>query len=412
MLKRSMTRALAWAVLPCLLWPACSTAGKNRTKPPSVESRPVLAEGDFQKALDGFKAAYEKTPRGKELAANYVRTVEEIKGAADRALGQQEYARAGGIYRILLDRYGDFGAFAAKLTFNKAHLETALKECRMATVDNPAAQAVKAGNFAQALDIFQAAIKENPGDAELAAKYRGTVHEIKAIGDKAFDAKDFARAGGIYWILLDRYGDFGAFAATFAFKKIQLETALKECRMAAVDNPAAQALKAGSFAKAIDIFQAALKENPGDAELAAKYRGTVNDIKAAGDKALASKDFAQAGKVNAFLLRNYASFEGLKPPVVFSREALRDAVAACRESLTKTGLAEYRKGNLAKAIAVWEGLLSFDPDNAEIIKAVNTAKTQLNGIKKKTIEGTLCSGNFSRPTRTFPGRSSGFCWGW
>jgi hypothetical protein len=38
---------------------------------------------------------------------------------------------------------------------------------------------------------------------------------------------------------------------------------------------------------------------------------------------------------------------------------------------------------ILKAIAVWEGLLSFEPNNAEIKKAVNTAKTQLDGIKKK-----------------------------
>jgi cytochrome c-type biogenesis protein CcmH/NrfG len=87
--------------------------------------------------------------------------------------------------------------------------------------------------------------------------------------------------------------------------------------------------------------------------------------------------------VNVFLLKNFASFEGLRPPVAFSKEALTKAVAVCRESLTKAGLTEYRKGNLAEAIAVWKGLLSFDPDNAEIKKAVNTARTQLDGIKKK-----------------------------
>jgi tetratricopeptide (TPR) repeat protein len=383
MLKRPLPRALAWAVLPCLFLSACALADKIRTKQTPVESRPMLAEGDFAKALDDFKAAYEKTPRDKELTADYVRTVEEIKGAADRALGQQEYARAGGIYRILLDRYDDFGPFAAKLTFKKTQLETALKECRIGAVDNPAAQAVKTGDFARALDIFQAAFKENPGDVELAAKYQGTVHEIKAIGDDAFAAKNFARAGGIYRVLLDRYGDFGPFAATLTFKKVQLETALKECRIVTVDNPAAQAMKAGNFVRALDIFQAALKENPGDVELAAKYRGAVNQIKAVGDKAFSARDFARAGTVNSLLLKSYPSFERLKPPVAFSREALRDVIVACRESLTKTGLAEYRKGNLATAIAVWEGLLSFDPDNAEIKKAVNTAKTQLAGIKKK-----------------------------
>jgi len=51
--------------------------------------------------------------------------------------------------------------------------------------------------------------------------------------------------------------------------------------------------------------------------------------------------------------------------------------------LTKAGLEEYRKGNLAKAIAVWEGLLSFDPNNVEIRKAVDTARIQLNEIIKK-----------------------------
>jgi tetratricopeptide (TPR) repeat protein len=283
MLKRPLPRALAWAVLPCLFLSACALADKIMTKQAPVESRPALAEGDFEKVLDDFKAAYEKTLRSRELTADYVRTVEEIKGAADRALGQREYARAGGIYRLLLDRYGNFGAFATTLTFKKTQLETALKECRTVAVDNPAAQAVKAGNFARALDIFQAAIKESPGDAELAAKYRGTVNQIMAIGDKAFGAKDFA----------------------------------------------------------------------------------------------------QAGRVNAVLLGDYASFEGLRPPVAFSREALKDAVSACRESLTKTGLSEYRRGNLAKAIAVWEGLLAFDPDNAEIKKAINTARTQLDGIKKR-----------------------------
>ncbi len=279
----SVTRAFICAVLACLLWPACFTAGKNPPKQTSVGSRQAFAEGDFQKALDGFKAAYKKNPRGEELAADYVLTVEKIKGAADRALGQRDYAQAGAIYRILLDRYDDFGALAPKLSFKKAQLETALKNCRTALVDGQARQALKAGNFARALEVQQAALKENPGDAGLAAK----------------------------------------------------------------------------------------------------YRTTVTDIKAAGDKAFASKDFAQAGRVNAVLLRNYASFEGLRPPVAFSREALADARAACRERLTKTGLAEYRKGNLAEAIAVWEGLLSFDPNNAEIKKAVNTAKTQLEGIKKK-----------------------------
>jgi tetratricopeptide (TPR) repeat protein len=283
MRDQSLKRALAYLILPYLLWPACSTANKSLTKQASVESRKSLAAGDFEKTLSGFREATKNNPRGKELAANYVRTVEEIKQAADRALGQLDYARAEGIYRTLLDHYVDFGAFASKLTFKKAALETALENCRAALVDGPARQALKAGNFVRAIEIYRAALKKNPGDAALAAKYRGTVNQIKAVGDEAFDGKDFS----------------------------------------------------------------------------------------------------QAGRVNVFLFKNFSFFVGLRPPVAFSKETLTKAVAACRESLTKAGLAEYRKGNLAGAIAVWEGLLSFDPDNAEIKKAVNTARTQLDGIKKK-----------------------------
>jgi tetratricopeptide (TPR) repeat protein len=283
MFNLALKLPFAGAALACLLLgSACSTTNRSLTKLASLESRKSLAAGDFEKALSVLHEAAKKNPSDTEHTTNYVRTVEEIKKAADRARGQREYARAGGIYRLLSDNYSDFRAFTTKLTFTKARLETALKECRIAAVDNPAALAVKAGDFARAIDLFHAAFKANPVDVELAAKYRATVDEIKAIANDAFGADDFSRAG----------------------------------------------------------------------------------------------------IMNVLLLKNLAAFEGLKPPVAFNRELLEVAVGACRESLTKTGLTEYRKGNLAKAIAVWESLLSFDPDNEEIKKAVNTAKTQLAGIKK------------------------------
>lgn len=283
MYERSMKRALASAVLPCLLLSACATAGRSPAKGTSVESRKPPAAGNYGTTLDSFAEARKKDPKNKELAANYLRTIEHIKQAADSARSQRDYAQASGIYRILFDRYDDFGDLAAKLTFKKTQLGTTLKECRIATVDDPAAQAVRAGNFSKANDTFLTALKESPTDADLAANYRRTLGEIKAIGDRAFAAREFSRAG----------------------------------------------------------------------------------------------------MVNTFLLKIYPSCERLKPPVAFTREGLREAISACRESLTQTGLEEYRKGDLAKAIAAWEGLLAFDPDNAEIKKAATTAKTQLDAIKKQ-----------------------------
>jgi tetratricopeptide (TPR) repeat protein len=283
MSKTSLRRTLAGGVLAGLFFTACSTANKNLTEQTSVESRKSLDSGDFERALAGFKAALKKNPRNKELTANYIRTVEEVKRTADIAMGRRDYARAGDIYQVLVNSYPDFGAFAAKLTFKGAQLEKAQKACRVALVDGRAQQALKAGKIALAIETFQGALSEDPGDADLKTEYLGTIEEIKAVGDKAYHNKDFARAG----------------------------------------------------------------------------------------------------LVSSVLLKNYPSFEGLRPPVALSRESLQKTIAVCREALTKTGLTEYRKGNLAKAIAVWEGLLAFDPDNAEIKKAVTTARTQLNELIKK-----------------------------
>jgi cytochrome c-type biogenesis protein CcmH/NrfG len=55
----------------------------------------------------------------------------------------------------------------------------------------------------------------------------------------------------------------------------------------------------------------------------------------------------------------------------------------CRAQLTRDGLDQYRKGNLKEAIAIWQGLLQFDPDNAEIRKAVDTATEQLKKLQKR-----------------------------
>jgi tetratricopeptide (TPR) repeat protein len=283
MTNLTVKRVFIPAVLACLFFWACASTNKELLKQASAESRQSLAAGDYQKALDIFKEAHKRNPRGKMLEASYVRTVEEIKRAAERALSHQDYVMAGNICRVLSNNFGDFGVFAAKLTFNKNSLEATLKRCRIGALDAQARQDLKSGNFAKALETYQSGLKEFPTDAGLAADYLRAAQEVKA----------------------------------------------------------------------------------------------------AGDKALAEKDFTQSGRVNTLLLRSYPSFEGLQPAVAFARTDLVEAIAACRESLTRTGLAEYRKGNLAKAIAVWEDLLSFDPDNAEIQKAVATAKTQLNELIKK-----------------------------
>lgn len=244
-------------------------------------------------------------------------------------------------------------------------------------------QLLAAGNFQKALDLCKAASKKYPHDRELAGNYVRAIEEIRRAGDQALGRRDYAQAVSIYGLLLDNYGDFGGLAAKLTFKKPFLETTLKYCQVAVVDSQAQQAMKTGNFRKALETYQVALKDHPGDAVWSARYVTTVNDVKAAGDKALGAQDFALSGKVYVLLLKNFPSFGERRPAVAFGKTDLAEAIAVCRDGLTKAGLEEYRKGNLAKAIAVWEDLLAFDPDNAEIKKAVDTARTQLNKVIKK-----------------------------
>ena len=106
------------------------------------------------------------------------------------------------------------------------------------------------------------------------------------------------------------------------------------------------------------------------------------EIKRRADGAAASRNFVEAGKAYAVLAGRYADASKLGLKLPFSRDAVDEGLKSCRSELTRQGLEHYRKGELAEAIAVWQGLLRFDPSNAEIRKAVETARQQQKAITK------------------------------
>jgi tetratricopeptide (TPR) repeat protein len=283
-----------------------------------------------------------------------------------------------------------FGRFSEKRLVAFAFISTLLfSACAsgargiMTRTSADATQYLEAGDYQKAVDALKAPLREYPGNKEWRAEVAAALDEIHGIAESAVRRQNYARAERIYRLLLDNYDDFERSAVRLAFPKSELEAGVSHCRVAIIDQAAGQALKSGDPAKALDTYAEAFKEIPGDGDLVAKYFRIVREVKAAGDKALVGKDFAQAGKLHSLLFRRYPFFEGMKPGLPFGRPDLTAALALCRDGLTKAGLAEYRKGDLAKAIAVWEALLAFDPGNTEIKKAVDTAKTQLKGIDKK-----------------------------
>jgi tetratricopeptide (TPR) repeat protein len=250
------------------------------------------------------------------------------------------------------------------------------------------ARHLAAGEYQKAIDLQKAMRLKEPRNRKVAAEYVATVEEIKRAADAAYGKADYVTAAGTYKILVDSWYEDKAVAGALTFEKSDLEAGLKSCRGAIRGQEIRRGMKAGNFTKAVGLYRAALKDQPEEKSARADYASAILEIKAAGDKALAGRDYATAGRIHGLLLNNLESFEGLEgiggkaAAASLKKDRLVDTIKVCSQSLTNSGLAEYRKGNLEEAIAIWDSLLVFDPGNAEIKKAVETAKAQLGKVKR------------------------------
>ncbi len=145
---------------------------------------------------------------------------------------------------------------------------------------------------------------------------------------------------------------------------------------------AKQYMDAGEYQKAIDAYNGEYLKQPQDQALVKEYVKSLGDIKSAADKALEEGDFASAGKKYNVLLQNYPRFKVFDKRLSFNRTYLKTKVSLCKQSLSKQGFQEYRKGNLNAAIALWQSLLTIDPHNAEIKEALRIAKLQQKNLQE------------------------------
>jgi tetratricopeptide (TPR) repeat protein len=273
------------------------------------------------------------------------------------------------------------------MVFSTSAVAVACATANKAAVRQASAESARsfaAGDYGAAIELQRALYKKEPDSVKVLAGYVATVEETKKAADQALAQGSYPTADGAYRALLDNWDGFSAFSTELSFEKADAEVGLRECRVALCEQQFRDQLRAGAYAKALATYQSTLREYPGDKILKAGYAMGFGDIRAMGARALDAKEYAIAGKIYRLLLRNFASFEaatGAEGQGVPVRKELEDRLRACTVGLTNLGLAEYRKGNLEKAVAVWTDLLAFDPDNAAIQKAVETAKAQSEKLK-------------------------------
>ena len=148
-------------------------------------------------------------------------------------------------------------------------------------------------------------------------------------------------------------------------------------------NLAKKHMEAGEYQKAIDIYNDECRKQPKDLPLVKEYAKSLEGIKSTADNALEKEDFASAGRMYYVLQNNYAKFNNVTQMLSFNSTYLNTKLSYCKKSLSMQGFQEYRKGNLTKAIVLWQSLLVIDPNNKDIKEAVRTATLQQKNLQEK-----------------------------
>lgn len=147
-------------------------------------------------------------------------------------------------------------------------------------------------------------------------------------------------------------------------------------------NRAEQLVDQGLPREALKEYRSIHARSPDDRRIMASYRAAVGKILSGADAAFARDDFAAAGMSYRLLLERYPDFGIFAAPLAFDRSTLRVKIDACTKQLTNRGLECYRRGDIKAAIALWQGILVFEPDNVVIRKAIDNAGTQEKNLEK------------------------------
>ena len=117
--------------------------------------------GEYQKVIDAYNVKYRKHPHDQALVRGYVKILEDIKSAADKALDKEDFGSAGKDYNVLLKNYPHFKGFDKKLSFNSTYLNVKLSHCKKA-LSKQGFQEYRKGNLSGAIVLWQDLLAIDP----------------------------------------------------------------------------------------------------------------------------------------------------------------------------------------------------------------------------------------------------------
>jgi tetratricopeptide (TPR) repeat protein len=112
------------------------------------------------------------------------------------------------------------------------------------------------------------------------------------------------------------------------------------------------------------------------------YSGAINGLIDKGDSRMKLKDYDKAGIAYRKARDYYPSDISVAGKIKLSERELTEKIGTCSNALMEAGLLKYRAGQIEGAIGIWNSIILFDPQNAEAIKALDTATIQLRNLRK------------------------------
>jgi hypothetical protein len=128
--------------------------------------KPPVAPGDYQKTINHYRKEYKKRPQDQELAKEYVRTLKEIKTAADEASRREDLTGACKTYDILLKNYADYKGFANMLSFDRTQLKAKVTTCKT-DLSKKGFQEYREGKLGEAIALWQGCLAIDPNNTDI-----------------------------------------------------------------------------------------------------------------------------------------------------------------------------------------------------------------------------------------------------
>jgi tetratricopeptide (TPR) repeat protein len=142
-----------------------------------------MKAGECQKVIDVYNVEYRKHPHDQALVREYVKSIENITSAADKALDKKDFASAGRNYDVLLKNYANFKGFKKKLSFNSTHLNEKLSYCKKALFKQ-GFQEYRKGNLSEAIALWQDLLAIDPQNTDIKESLRTAKLQKKNLQEK------------------------------------------------------------------------------------------------------------------------------------------------------------------------------------------------------------------------------------